>query len=625
MRYCQPERCDMIQVVLYTICMVAILLSAGQIVIKGLYWFGVLPRYAENQGLLGSFAESILMGLLFLTSVISIVSLAHPITGTFQVALSFVILFCGGPSVIKEMRLKSLHFQRFNLTFVLLIVMFITWSVCIANGQVLVYDTGTYHTQAVLWMKEYGVAPGLANLFGQLGYNSAWHLFCSFLDHGPFDHGKSYHVVNLIVFIYFLAFCLEGYQRLVAGRSSSSIFIRLFGFFSITFYYRSFIASMGNDFIAAVLVHYCVVRTSEIMENPPSVGGLFETRTFVLVTALSAFAVTIKLSVVPCLLFPFIIWLRHRRELLKLVLPCIGISVFVGLPFLVRNYILTGYLVYPQTQLDFFQCDWKVPANDVRWMVNYIKEFAIGSSCELDLSKMSISERLITWLRTWRSLREVQCLLVGAAIGLGACLFILLYPFQEGRQNFLWRWSVFCTVIVGVLFGAATAPEWRFFGAWGLAVGYYPCAWMASSLCKVVKKTSVLSSGAMVLLIVYCLLICIHLWRHSANSNLGDDGRALPILAHKRKAFLEIMWQIRPLPEVTLAQVQSANGVTLNIPVEGNQLWDSPLPSAQRLHPWLQMRGAKLSDGFRVTRESGWVCYDPQHRHNGGQLTLPKP
>ena len=35
------------------------------------------------------------------------------------------------------------------------------------------YDTGLYHAQAIRWIEEYGVVPGLANLHSRFGYNSA--------------------------------------------------------------------------------------------------------------------------------------------------------------------------------------------------------------------------------------------------------------------------------------------------------------------------------------------------------------------------------------------------------------------------------------------------------------------
>jgi hypothetical protein len=91
----------------------------------------------------------------------------------------------------------------------------------------------------------------------------------------------------------------------------------------------------------------------------------------------------------------------------------------------------------------------------------------------------------------------------------------------------------------------------------------------------------------------------------------------------KHKGLVEILWTLRNLPEVATIKETSTNGVVASLPAVSNKLWDTPLPAAQRLHPWLQMRGASLKDGFRVTQPAGWVCYIATHRH-GNPPTRPK-
>ena len=394
--------------------------------------------------------------------------------------------------------------------------------------------------------------------------------------------------------------------------------------------------------LAAVLVHYALVRTSEVMEDQwtkdfPS-RSVEHQRTLVFVTAVTVFAVTVKLTVLPCLLFPCLIWLRCRREQARLVLPCLGIAFCLGLPFLVRNYVQTGYLVYPQTQLDLFQCDWKVPADDVRWMTRYIREFAISGEKECDLASMGMGTRLLTWFNTWGGDRPVQWLLAWAAAGLGSCLLILWYRPRGDGQDFLGRWSVFGVILVGVVFGAVSAPEPRFLGGWGLAMGYFPMAWIvSSSASRFITRTALCSAGVAVVLFAFGLL----LWtpgllrrviltiaddrqpprttRSQFHTDVSEgwagDQRSPDGPVMERKGLVGIVWTLRDLPDAATTKKQSAHGVVVNVPAESNRLWDSPLPAAQRLHPWLQMRGASLKDGFRVTQGAGWVCLDPNHRH----------
>jgi hypothetical protein len=594
----------------------------------GLCRLGILPRLATgDQGIMGNFADSLLLGLIFVTTFVSIISLVQPITGGVQVVLSVIIFVCGGRSAIQAFRQSCRAVAPFHYRpLLLLLALYLIWAVIVASGAVQLYDTGTYHVQAVRWLKEYAAVPGLANLFGQLGYNSAWHVFCSLLDHGPFSHGRSYHVAGLLVFVYFLAFCLEGCQRLAAGHCSFSTFLRFFGFIAITYYYRDFIASLGTDMIAAVLAHYAVVRTIEVMEDSSTADRSLEhQRTLAFVTVVTVFAVTAKLSALPCLLFPCLIWLRCRRERIRLVWLCLPMAVCLALPFVARNYVLTGYVLYPQTQLDLFQCDWKVPADDVRVRKCGISEYAIGRDKDLNLTSMGVGAKVHAWFVSWGGERSVQWLLAWAVTGLGSCLPILWNRPKGSWWEWLGRWSVFGVILAGVMFCVVIAPEPRFLGVWGLALGYFPMAWLANSLAnRFMPNKALCSSVTVAILFAFGLFLCTsgllrriiltiahHPQPPAASSSIPvDDGPATG-----SGGFVGLLWTLRDLPEIALIKEQSTNGVVVNLPAESNKLWNAPLPATQRLQPWLQMRGTNLQDGFRVTHKSDWVCLLPGHCH----------
>ena len=633
----------MIQIALYLTYAVLLLVSSAMLAEVVLRRLGG-PRYyfVRDQGLMGSLADSLLVGLMLLTAILAAVSLVQPLTGTFQVVLSGVVFICAAPLAVRAVRKRG----RAHLTFpgralALLMALFIGWGVVIARGGVRVYDTGTYHIQAMRWIKDYGVVPGLANLFPQLGYNSAWHVFCGLLDHGMFGQGRSYHVAGLLVFVYFLAFCMEGYELLAAGRSSPSVFLRLLGFIAITYYYSDFLASLGTDMLAAVLVHHAVVRTSEVMEDRPlgnARDGVSEhQRTLVLVTAVTVFAVTVKLSVLPCLLLPCLIWFRLRDARVRTLLPCLGIALFLGLPFLARNYVLTGYVVYPQTQLDIFHCDWKVPADDVKMMTDYIGEFAICGAHHLDIRAMNAGTKLLTWYTSWRGKRRVPWLLSWAALGLGSCLLTLVGRLKVIGSDWLGNSGVLGVIVAGTVFCLMTAPEPRFLGAWGLALGYSPMAWLASSVAdRWVTRPGLRSAGAVAVLFSFWVFLFSPMFTKALGHMVGHGSRAAgdasslgfqtvvngsqtgaspppPGRLTPPGGRFRTLWTVLDVPDVALLDVESAYGVVVSVPAEGNKLWNSPLPCAQRVHPWLQMRGAGLNQGFRATRAAGWACLDVDH------------
>jgi len=167
--------------------------------------------------------------------------------------------------------------------------------------------------------------------------------------------------------------CLEGCRALARGTFRFSVFLRLFGFVALTYHYRNFVVSLGTDMMAATLMYYALVRATESLETNEE-----GERAFVLVAAATVLSVTIKLSMLPGLLLPVLLSFRMRQAPWRTWLRATVAAVGLGVPFLVRSYVLTGYVVYPQTLVDLFAPDRKVPVDDVRWMTYYIREFAIG-------------------------------------------------------------------------------------------------------------------------------------------------------------------------------------------------------------------------------------------------------
>lgn len=633
----------MIQIILYLAYVIALLLCCGRLAEMALCRVGMLPGLAtRKQNELEIFTDLLFLGLIFLATFLSAVSLVHPITGNSQLLVSGAAFAFGGLPAIKAFRVANHEsISRRRRWFIVFVALFyLTWAVVIASGEVRVYDTGTYHVQTMLWLKEYGIVPGVANLFPQLGFNSAWHVFCSFLDHGALDHGRSYHVAGPLMFVCCLAFGLESCWKFAAGRRSLSNFLGLFGFVAITFYYRNFIASLGTDFIAAILVFYALVRTSEVMEKPSAedspVPSIEQRRALVCVTVVTCFAVTVKLSVLPCLLLPCLLWLRRFRHEIRLTLSHLVLAVGIGLPLLARNYVISGYLLYPQTQIDLFHCDWKVPAADVRVLIEGIRVFSIGAGRELNLADMGVVAKLTTWFHAWGNLREVQWLLVWAAAGLGSCCLMLFCRRCKLKHDLFWWWSLFGVVMTGVLFCVVTAPEPRFLGVWGLAMGYFPMACLVSLLadCFTARIRILVFPVAMTLLIAFGLFLCMPgllapgLLRRTIRMVTGNHPSTRVISqAHTNSSTPAgpawMIWTLRELPEVAITQEQSTNGATVNLPAKSNKLWDAPLPAAQRLHPWLQMRGASIKDGFRVTQEAGWPPMELDYNYQRRQAMAP--
>jgi hypothetical protein len=154
-----------------------------------------------------------------------------------------------------------------------------------------------------------------------------------------------------------------------------------------------------------------------------------------------------------------------------------------------------------------------------------------------------------------------------------------------------------------------------------MAMGFFPMAWLAGVFAgRHVALRAVSASGAMAILFAFGLFLCAPgLLRRTASivtHQVAISGTDFPMPMNDAPTnsvggCFARLWTLRSLPDALVVQTQNTNGVEVNVPSGSNRLWDAPLPAAQRLHPYLQMRGATLNAGFRVTQPSGWIRYVP--------------
>lgn len=117
-------------------------------------------------------------------------------------------------------------------------------------------DTGLYHAQAIRWIEEYGVVPGLGNLHSRFAYNSAAFPLCAIYGMRWMAGGswtESMHAVQG-----FLAL-LVGIQCCGLGRLAKrkrvlvSDFVRVGAIYYLTVLYREMV-SPASDYFAMLLL-----------------------------------------------------------------------------------------------------------------------------------------------------------------------------------------------------------------------------------------------------------------------------------------------------------------------------------------------------------------------------------
>lgn len=212
-----------------------------------------------------------------------------------------------------------------------------------------------------------------------------------------------------------------------------------------------------------LLVLYVMCKWSECNESQE------DSQSFGILCLAAAWGVSIKLSAVACmilLLYPAIMLIREKRW--KSIVVDLISGIVVVAPWLVRNVIISGYLIYPYTGIDLFNFDWKMPAE----LLDYDrKEIIIWGREVRDVSRFD--ESIVQWFGTWytgQMLRNKIFIIAGFLATFILIILILIKLIGNIKQGngikfFLSNaseWLLIITMIVSEGFWLFSAPLVRY-------------------------------------------------------------------------------------------------------------------------------------------------------------------
>lgn len=314
------------------------------------------------------------------------------------------------------------------------------------------YDTGLYHAQAIRWVEDYGVVPGLGNLHMRLAYNSAFMSLQALFSLGWLV-GQSLHSLNgffcLAALVYvFSTVRLWGEKSLRVSDLLKCVMV------IYVVQKRYDIASSGTDIEAMLLILYIFVKWSEFQEKKCRDGALYGWLCLV-----SVYAVTVKLSTASTALlalYPLYLFIKDRNG--KAILTHVAAGLAVLAPWMIRNVIISGYLVYPWAGLDLFHPDWKMDPAVLAGDSEDIRMFARGlrSAAEYDNS-------LLGWVPRWFLLQSVgeRMLLIVGIICIPVILYLLIKCFHRKEYALA---ALLAAAMVNLVFWFFSAPHMRYGG-----------------------------------------------------------------------------------------------------------------------------------------------------------------
>jgi hypothetical protein len=423
------------------------------------------------------FGMTYILGMCLITTICSIVSIFTGVGWEVHALILGILILTPGFSITRRKFVDYAVSDGINFRSVpgLLCLLLGAWFLFVsAGGPCRMPDTQSYHLAAVKWVEEFGVVPGLANLQFRLGANSSWHVLAAFLQGGL--SGFATYLAGPISYIVFVLICLPGMNSVwKKSETTSSNVLQTAGFVCLAVPCGWLMGSLGTDFIVFTISFAALVIVTKQAESLNCQMGRETSASDavpILAAAVSGFAITIKFFAAPLVLLVLIsLWLSPGRPTSKF-LKCFLIGVAIVTPFLVRNVLICGYLIYPSTAFDFFNVDWKVPSDDVKkfselaiqW--GYLSTNSIKQS--VGLENLGVGDKITLWLDTWviKNMSGDQCfpifamLLFGFVGTVGSLVLVRLGRLQSlGFWPFLLISSPF---LLGLTLNAITGPVPRY-------------------------------------------------------------------------------------------------------------------------------------------------------------------
>lgn len=297
--------------------------------------------------------ETFMLGICFLLIPLSFLSLWFP---SNHYTLCLFIFISSVYWILNTRRLKNriakivdsfstLTFSR-KLIFIIAsccVLLYTLYSICWD-------DAIFYHYQQIEWNEHFSVVPGLANIEDRFAFNSNYLLIAAIFTF-KFLFGESLYAIQSILFIYVMIWVLK--EVITSKYIISSLYL-LFFFLFFTSLNAGFLTDSSTDIIPNICTFYLITKFALY----PKLSGK-ELFFFIMPIALCTFKMTIfPLCLVSLYIFYLLIKNKNKQQLFFLLTVPFCITSL----WLIRNVIISGYLVYPLHELDLFSFEWKLPA-----------------------------------------------------------------------------------------------------------------------------------------------------------------------------------------------------------------------------------------------------------------------
>ena len=518
--------------------------------------------------------DRIVAGIVIATVYAQLFSLVAPVglvAHLFLVAICLFIIWWNRKQLAEEV-VKAIHLYEKNYVSGA-ILLFLLMAYGTSKGY-MHYDTALYHAQSIRWIEEYGIVKGLGNLHCRLAYNSASFPLTA-LYGMRFLGGQSFHVMaGFLAWIVSVEATKIG-KAFSRKRLTLSDYGRIMAIYYLLIIYDEMV-SPASDYFMVLTCFYLVIRWLSLLEEQES-----RPEPYGLLCILGVYLITVKLSAAVILLLTLIPAVRLIKEKKYGTICCyLGAGVVTALPYFIRNVVISGWLVYPFTQFDFFSVDWKIPKGLADYDAREIQVWGRGYTDVLQYD-LPITQ----WFGNWFAKQTVMDRLFILASFAGVLFLIIKYIyficqyFHKKKPDKEAILLLYTETVIGAcfLFWVSTSPLIRYGCVYVWLTGVIIWAEVIEKICnnRYAKR------------LVYTLILLFGCYKLAMFSK--------ELIQSGTTGYLVWQQDYDNYP----TEPYEVQGITFYKALDGDQTGYDPFPSGP-IEAGIQLRGTTLEDGFQA-------------------------
>ena len=230
---------------------------------------------------------------------------------------------------------------------------------------------------------------GMGNLQQHFAYNSSYLAFAAVFSM-KWLLGQSLHTTTGFLEVLFCIYAFYGLKRWKSHKKHLADCVKLgIPFYVLVILIRSM--SPATDFGTMLFVQYLLAAWCDNLEEKKDIFF------YSLLSVVAVFVATMKFSaclIVLLAIYPAVCLLRDRQW--KTIVFFLLSGILVVCPFLIRNFLISGWLLYPFDKIDLFHVAWKIPRE---YLVEDSARIKVWGRCLYDVELLNLSP--VQWIPYW--------------------------------------------------------------------------------------------------------------------------------------------------------------------------------------------------------------------------------